>query len=284
MQTVIVRRRHGAPQVIRSSAGPSFQSETCGCEGSHLEQRAAQSEQHEPGTLGKLLQLQKKRLKSFWTDPSSEQLLTSTSDGGFNQRIQLFISPDGELQVAWSDSLHLQILRCISCQLQDLTGSLELAWSTRWSEKSRAEEVQAYLGGEVLEDGGAVHRRCGSHPAVAGGSGLQVSVDSTHRELRTTINNRRSGESNLWDIWQREAPMNENWTDLKSCSLRARNSLCLGLSGVFPSLTASLKNTNHRPRFTAAQPSIIPPQHEHISAHPPVLNATLAPSRRDQVS
>ena len=47
------------------------------------------------------------------------------------------------LQVSGSDSLDLEILGGISCQLED-------------------------LGGEILEDGGAVDGRGGAHPAVAG--------------------------------------------------------------------------------------------------------------------
>lgn len=43
--------------------------------------------------------------------------------------------------------------------------------------------TERYLRGEILEDGRAVHGRRGTHPAVAGGSGLEVSVNTPHREL-----------------------------------------------------------------------------------------------------
>lgn len=41
-----------------------------------------------------------------------------------------------------------------------------------------------YLGREVFENSRAVHRCGGSHSTVAGGSGLEVSVDTTHWELQ----------------------------------------------------------------------------------------------------
>jgi len=44
-------------------------------------------------------------------------------------------------------------------------------------------QAGTYLGGEVLEDGGAVDSSGGSHSPVAGGASLQVSVDPAHREL-----------------------------------------------------------------------------------------------------
>lgn len=112
---------------------------------------------------------------------------TSTSDRGLDQWIQLFISSNGQLQVTWGDTLHLQILWRVPCQLQDLSG-------------------------EVLEDSRAVHGCGGSHSAVAGGPGLQVSVDTTYGELQP-------------------------------CSLGAGDRLGLGLPGVFSSLTSSLENT-----------------------------------------
>lgn len=46
-----------------------------------------------------------------------------------------------------------------------------------------AGEEGAYFGGEVLEDGGAVNRRRCADAAVTGRTSLQVSVDTTHREL-----------------------------------------------------------------------------------------------------
>ena len=65
---------------------------------------------------------------------------TTTSNGGLDQSVQLLVSPDGELEMSGGDPLHLQILTGVPCQLED-------------------------LGGEVLQDGGAVHSSSGSHSA-----------------------------------------------------------------------------------------------------------------------
>ena len=40
---------------------------------------------------------------------------SSTCDGRFDQRIQLLVTPNGQLQVAGRDSLHLQILASVAC-------------------------------------------------------------------------------------------------------------------------------------------------------------------------
>lgn len=49
-----------------------------------------------------------------------QEQLTTTSNGCFDKRVQLLITSDGELQVAGCNTLHLQILGRISCQLKDL--------------------------------------------------------------------------------------------------------------------------------------------------------------------
>lgn len=40
---------------------------------------------------------------------------SSTSNSRSNDIIQLLISSDGQLQMSWGNSLHLQIFTCISC-------------------------------------------------------------------------------------------------------------------------------------------------------------------------
>lgn len=59
--------------------------------------------------------LSDERLVNVWND-------TTTSDGRFDKRVQLLVSPNGELQVAGSDTLHFQIFGCVSCQLKHLSG------------------------------------------------------------------------------------------------------------------------------------------------------------------
>lgn len=56
----------------------------------------------------------------------NKALPTSTSDGGFDQRIQLLVSSDGQLQVARGDALHLQVLGRVSSQFQHLAHSQSL--------------------------------------------------------------------------------------------------------------------------------------------------------------
>jgi len=49
---------------------------------------------------------------------------TSASDGGFNQGIELLVAADGQLEVAWGDALDLEVLACVSCQFEDLSGEV----------------------------------------------------------------------------------------------------------------------------------------------------------------
>lgn len=44
----------------------------------------------------------------------------AAGNGGLDERVQLLITADGQLQMARSDALHLQILGGVACQLQHL--------------------------------------------------------------------------------------------------------------------------------------------------------------------
>ena len=46
----------------------------------------------------------------------------AAGDGGLDEGVQLLVTSDGQLQVAGGDSLHLQVLRSVSGQLQNLVG------------------------------------------------------------------------------------------------------------------------------------------------------------------
>ena len=83
----------------------------------------------------------------------------SSSNRGLDQRVQLLVSPDGELEMPGGDSLHLQVLTGVAGQLEDLSS-------------------------EVLQDGGAVDGSGGSNTARAEAPALQMTMDP---EL--TINN-----------------------------------------------------------------------------------------------
>lgn len=99
--------------------------------------------------------------------------LTTTSNGRFDQRVQLFVTSDGELQVTRSDTFHFQILAGISGQLEHLDHRMRGGWGDKGT----------YLGGQIFEDSGTVHGGSGANSTMRSGSVLQVSMDSTHREL-----------------------------------------------------------------------------------------------------
>jgi hypothetical protein len=86
----------------------------------------------------------------------------SARDGALDERVELLVPADGELQVARGDALDLEVLAGVAGQLQD-------------------------LGGQVLEDGGGVDGGGGAHAAVGGRPRLEVAVDTAHRELRTRV-------------------------------------------------------------------------------------------------
>lgn len=86
---------------------------------------------------------------------------TTTGNGCLDQRVQLFIAANGQLQVARSDTLHLEILTGVTGQLQN-------------------------FGGEVLENGSAVDGSGGTDTTVRGGSVLQMTMDTSDGKLQTS--------------------------------------------------------------------------------------------------
>lgn len=70
---------------------------------------------------------------------------TTSSDGCLDQGIQLFITTNGELQVAGGDTLHLQVLGSISGQFQNFSG-------------------------KVFQNGSCVDGSCGSDTSIGGGA------------------------------------------------------------------------------------------------------------------
>ena len=76
----------------------------------------------------------------------------SSSNRGLDQRVQLLVSPDGELEMPGGDSLHLQVLTGVAGQLEDLSS-------------------------EVLQDGGAVDGSGGSNPPGGERAALEVAMD-----------------------------------------------------------------------------------------------------------
>merc|ERR1712241_869857 len=86
---------------------------------------------------------------------------SAASDGGLDQSVQLLVSPDGELEMSGGDSLHLQVLTGVASQLEDLSR-------------------------EVLQDGGAVDGSGGSNTATAEAPALQMTMDPSNRELKSS--------------------------------------------------------------------------------------------------
>ena len=49
------------------------------------------------------------------------KMFTSSSNGGFDKAVQLFVTTNGKLQVTRSDTFYLQVLGSVSRQFEDLT-------------------------------------------------------------------------------------------------------------------------------------------------------------------
>ena len=93
---------------------------------------------------------------------------STTGDGGLDERVELFVTADGQLEVARRDALYLKVLGCVTRKLENLCG-------------------------EVLEDGRGVHS-CGSTDALGGACALlQVPVNTPDRELEASTNRPRDG-------------------------------------------------------------------------------------------
>lgn len=84
---------------------------------------------------------------------------TAAGNGRLDERVELFVTADRQLQVAGSDALNLEVLACVASQLK-------------------------HLRSQVLEDRGRVHRRGRADAAVGAHSALEESVDSSHGELK----------------------------------------------------------------------------------------------------
>ena len=83
---------------------------------------------------------------------------TTTGNRSANQRIQLLVTTDGELQVTGRDTLDAQVLRGVACQLKHFCR-------------------------KVFEDGTQVHGGLGAHTNVVLRLVLEVTVNTSNREL-----------------------------------------------------------------------------------------------------
>ena len=93
---------------------------------------------------------------------------TTSGNGSLDQGIQFFVTPNGQLQVARSDTLDLQILAGVSSQLED-------------------------LGRQVFENCRRVNGSGSSDTVSLVNRLLQETVNTTDRELKSGL-----GTSGLW--------------------------------------------------------------------------------------
>ena len=83
---------------------------------------------------------------------------TTTGDSGLDERVELLVTADGELEVARVDALDLEVLGGVASELE-------------------------HLSSEVLKDGSRVHSGSGSDALLGGSAALEVAVDTADREL-----------------------------------------------------------------------------------------------------
>jgi hypothetical protein len=105
---------------------------------------------------------------------------TTAGNRRANERVELLVSTDGELQVAGGDTLDAQVLRRVACERVTLSVIQREGEATGAARRTGKLEN---LGGEVLEDGRRVNSRLGTDTHVVLGASLQVTVDSTDGEL-----------------------------------------------------------------------------------------------------
>ena len=82
----------------------------------------------------------------------------AASNGGLDERVELLVTADGELQVAGGDALHLKVLARVTGELED-------------------------LGGEVLKDSGGVDGGGGANALRCGDPLLEEPMDTANGEL-----------------------------------------------------------------------------------------------------
>lgn len=108
---------------------------------------------------------------------------TTEGDRGADQSVQLLIATNGKLEVAWGDTLDLEVL-----------GSILIEWLER-RDSYRCHEILEdtyarkfeYLGCEVFEDSCYVHGSFGAHAHLVLGVVLEKTLDTTAGKLIMTV-------------------------------------------------------------------------------------------------
>jgi hypothetical protein len=117
------------------------------------------------GFHGKQLSLQSLRLLLL-LDLEQESTVdvwqhTTERDGGADESVKLLVATNGELKVARRNTLHLEILGSIACELEDLSG-------------------------QVLENGGDIDGSLGTNTHLVLGVLLEETLDTTAGKLETS--------------------------------------------------------------------------------------------------
>jgi hypothetical protein len=103
--------------------------------------------------LARTLWLGKQSLVDMW-------VYTTTSNGSLDHAIQFFITTNSELKMARSDTLHLEVTRSITSQLEN-------------------------FGTQVLKHSGTIHSGSSTDTLLLGHTVLEITVDTTNRELKS---------------------------------------------------------------------------------------------------
>lgn len=103
------------------------------------------------GALLLLLDLQQQCAVDMWQN-------TSESDGGFDERVELFVAANSELKMARCDALDFEILGGVACELK-------------------------HFGGQIFENGGQVDAGFGADARLLACDGTKVTLYATAGEL-----------------------------------------------------------------------------------------------------
>lgn len=91
---------------------------------------------------------------------------TTTGNGGLDERVQFFVSSNSQLQVTWSNTLYLQILRRVAGQFK-------------------------HFGGQIFKNGCSVYGSRCSNTTMTCSARLQVTMNTTDRELKSSAGRAR---------------------------------------------------------------------------------------------
>lgn len=112
---------------------------------------------------------------------------TTEGDGGADESVELFVTTDGELEVAGRNTLDLEVLGGVLKSTGSVTCSMEkqdrmsvvLKPGGLWTYACEFED----FGRQVLENGGGVDGSLGTDAHLALGVGLEETLDTAAGEL-----------------------------------------------------------------------------------------------------